>query len=64
MNLLNVLKNGIIKGSVVSNSSVFQSQVGHGLMPRPLLNPVMVLRFKLFGAIQLNQEKALNAVKM
>jgi hypothetical protein len=63
-NLFKVLKNGTMSGSIVSNSRIFQSNVGHGFSPRPLLNPLMVLRFRLFGAIHVIQLNRLRAVKI
>jgi len=63
-NLLTVLKNGTMKGSWLSKSRTFQSKVGNGLTPRPVLKPVIVVKLTFLGAIQVIQLKADRAVKM
>ena len=43
----------------ISPSSLFQSSVGRGFSPRPLIPPVMRTRSLLFGLIQVIQLKLL-----
>lgn len=43
MKRLKVVKKGTMRGSAESQSRTFQSQVGKGLTPRPLVKPVIVL---------------------
>lgn len=64
MNLLKVAKKGIMRGSVLSKSKMFQSKVGHGFRPSPFSKPTMLLRFMLLGAIHDSQEKMDKAWKM
>jgi hypothetical protein len=61
--LLSVAKNGVMRGWTVP-STTFQSKVGHGLRPRPVLVPQTAARSTLLGAIQAIHEKVERAAIM
>lgn len=63
MSWLTIEKVGTVSG-VTHGVRLFQSNVGQGLMPRPLLKPTMLLRLVLSGAIHEIQLKMDSAWKM